>query len=387
MVSKDADIAETLAVPPRKVLHLRSSGGVLGAENVIIELAKHSDAFGYHSIVGTLNDVRDAKAEFMLTAKELGLSTTGFKCKGKLDLACALEIRRFVAGSKIDLVHCHGYKEDFYAILSRIDVPMIATNHLWKTTSVSLRIYKALDIRLLRMFDLVTGVSDEIVTEMREVGITGAVKVSNGVDVAAFDIGAKPSDLASELGFNSGCTVLGMISSLTPEKNHELALQALSRIGSEDVKLLIVGDGPLDSVLKARVSQAGLGSRVLFLGRRSDVRKILSMIDIFLLPSLQEGLPMALLEAMACGKAVIASKVGDAKNLVTSGTNGLLVHPCDTDGLAAAIETLLANPSLVAKLGRQARRTVVEQFSSSRMTAQYCELYDRLLGPKQRGTQ
>lgn len=365
------------------VLHLRSSGGVLGAENVLLEIAKHSNLYGYQPVVGVLTDSGDPSPELLSVALDNGLRAVEFICHPPMDLSCARSIRAFVSVNRVSLLHCHGYKEDFYGLLSQSGVPKLATNHLWKTHSLMLRLYRIMDIFLLRRFDLVTGVSDEIVEEMKRLGITRSVKVQNGVDLDRFGVVSGVQGGDERLGTHSRGVVFGMVSSLTSEKNHALAIDALAGLEDQNAQLLVVGDGPLLGALQDRAVRSGVGERVHFMGRQRNIREILSVVDVFLLSSLKEGLPMALLEAMACGKAAIVSRVGENAHVIEDNINGILVDSGDLFSFVKAMQLLIHRKDLIEKFGREARKTVEKKFSSLRMTWDYCQLYDQLLA---RGT-
>lgn len=361
------------------VLHLRSSGGLLGAENVILEIAKHSKEYGYNSIIGVLKDARDPEPEILTVARKNGLQAVEFDCRRRIDFQCAKLIKKFVIDNDVSLLHCHGYKEDFYGLLCNSHIPLFATNHLWKTNSLMLRLYRGLDAFLLRRFNLVAGVSDEIVSEMYKLGIKEPIKVQNGVDIDKFNIDPKAEGLVREFGLNSNGIVFGMVSSLTSEKDHAIAINSFAKLEGAHAQLLIVGAGPLLQDLQTQVKRLGLDKKVFFIGRQKNIREILSIVDVFLLPSLKEGLPMALLEAMACGKAVIVSRVGENENVVLDKINGILFKPGDLEALVDAMEFLVERGDMVKQFGRQARLTVEAHFSSKKMTRHYCDLYDKII--------
>jgi glycosyltransferase involved in cell wall biosynthesis len=214
---------------------------------------------------------------------------------------------------------------------------------------------------------------------MVKLGIKEPVKIQNGIDIFNFNVDSKSQILASNLGLNTEGIVFCMVSSLTPEKNHATAIEALSNLKLTDAQLLVVGDGPLLKYLEDQASRLNIRDKVIFVGRREDVREIFSVVDIFLLPSLKEGLPIALLEAMACGKAVIASRVGENVNVVTDRINGMLVNPGDTSSLSEAMRLMIGRRDLIKQFGLQARKTVEKLFSSEIMTQNYCYLYNQLL--------
>lgn len=365
----------------KKILHIRSSGGILGAENVIIEIGKHSPEFGYHSIIGAIKNLGDPDPEFLNIARDYDIKTVVFEARRSLDPFLVGKIQRFIKDHSVDLLHCHGYKEDFYGILTPVRISKVATNHLWKRGTPRSKLYALIDMLLLHFFDQVFGVSSEIVEEMRSYMIPNPIMIANGVDVDRFQQSEKSLDLSKGMGIYPNHIVLGMVSSLTPEKGHMLAIQALRDIVREfpEIKLLIIGEGALKSEIESQVEKFGLGDCVTLLGKRLDIPDILSIIDVFLIPSYKEGLPMALLEAMSAGKAVIATRVGENVNVITHKKNGLLIDPGDSNQLKTAMLELIRNRDLVRSLGTSAREEVKANYSSRNMTKKYCEIYTKVM--------
>jgi glycosyltransferase involved in cell wall biosynthesis len=364
----------------KKVLHIRCSGAVLGAEKVIIELCKWSRNMGYTVVAGAINDVADPYPEFLRIVEEEQIETIVFPCRTQFDLRCAWKIREFVRKANIDIVHTHGYKEDFFCILAGLKIPKIATNHLWKKCSRKNSFYTFLDSKFLRFFDYVVGVSDEIVAEMKLKKIYNVCKIENGVDLSMFAHRDKSEKFCKEFSFDESTIVIGMISSITKEKGHEFALQAFERVRKEhnNLKLLIIGDGKLTEEIKNMVVSLGLEEDVIFTGRRSEIAELLTIIDIFLLPSLAEGLPIALLEAMAAKKAVIATSVGGIPNLIETEKNGLLIKPQDVDDIVIAVRKFV-DADKRKKCGENAYITIHERYSSEFMAQSYCKLYTDLI--------
>lgn len=363
----------------KKVLHLRSSGAMLGAENVIIEIAKNSKKYGFESIIGAIKDKNDEIPELVDVSKSNNIETVVFEHSGIFDFKCAKAIKQFTVQNKIAVIHCHGYKEDFFCIFSRVRLPYIATNHLWKQTTFKLKIYRLLDSILLRRFDRVVGVSNEIISDMKKLGITHLEKIANGIDEKRFVPLKKSKLLMAKYKVAQDNIVIGMVSSLTPEKNHAMAIECLSQINNPKLFLLIVGDGPCKDRLKVLVDAKRLSNNVIFAGWHDDVPELLSIIDIYLLTSLTEGLPMSLLEAMSCKKAVIASRVGDIEAVVENGVNGLIFEVGDLGGLKNAILNIFNNTVNVEYLGSAARKTVTKKFSSILMAKKYCQVYSDLV--------
>lgn len=362
------------------MLHLRSSAGVYGAENVIIELAKHSRDFGYHSILGAIHHIDDPYPEFLIPANGYGIDTVVFSGKRRLDFSEILQIKTFIRDNHIDVLHCHGYKEDIYGISTFTKIPKVATNHLWKKMYWRMKLYCKVDTIMLRFYNRIIGVSDEIVEEMRTLGLKKATKIANGIDIDKYVIQPKSKTIMEKFQIDKDVMVLGMISSLTPEKSHHFAIKAFRAIVKRfpKTRLLIVGSGICELYLKKQVAQLGLEDTIIFAGRQSNIPDILSVIDIFLLPSLHEGLPMALLEAMAAGKAVIATRVGENPNVIEDGKTGILIDHSNAQKIEEAVSLLLSDKGQILQLGKNARDRVVKDFTSKLMTQKYCAIYDSL---------
>lgn len=366
------------------VLHLRSSNRLLGAESVIVELCKRSAENGYDTIIGAIKNVADPQPEIVEVVKDYKIKTKIFDCMNQFDIRCGWKIRDFVRTMKIDIVHTHGYKEDYFTLLANLSVPKIATNHLWKLHSIKNKFYCYLDSKFLKSFDRVVGVSDEIVKEMKQKKIKNVLKIGNGIDLNKFTNVNRSDKYCKEFGIEGSMVVIGMISSLGIEKGHTFALRAFAKVikTRTNLKMLIVGGGKENEKLRYLTQELQITEHVIFAGRRAEIPEILSVIDIFLLSSLTEGTPMALLEAMAAKKAVIATDVGDIPNVIDSGNNGLLIKSKDITEIENAILTLCTDKNKRNAFGDNAYVTVQERYSAENMTKKYCNVYDELLGQR-----
>ena len=381
----------------KRVLHLRSTGGFLGAENVIIEIGKFSEKFGYRSIVASFEEPNGEHEELIAAAAKNGLETAVIKCRGRFDPSVFGRLRRVVDSMGIDVIHCHGYKEDFYALFSGLRIPKIATNHLWKKTTLKLRVSEYLDSIALRYFDHVVAVSGEILHEMEKCGIPVSKMsiIENGVDPGRFrgiDGNGKNKGIREQFGIDKDHIVLGTVSSLTTEKGHSCLLKAVSSLLLKEgavktgkkggIRLLIVGDGPEKERLKLEAAELELSGSVIFAGKRKDIPELLDAMDIFIIPSFREGLPMALLEAMAASKTVISTDVGEAGRVLSDGQDGYLVPPGNPEMLCRAILEAIKDEDGSREMGRSALRAVEKNFTSEKMAGRYCALYDTLLASK-----
>lgn len=369
----------------KRVVHLRGSDAMLGAERVVLELSRRTAEFGYESVIWALQGEHDPEPELVKLAHEAGIQTEILRCRGRFDPAVFRHLRQLLRSRQAELLHCHGYKENFYGLFAARGLPKIATNHLWKRTSRALRFYCWLDAKLIRHFDHVVAVSEPIQEELRAAGVPAhkITRIANGIDTAPYRRvwhDTEREAVRASLGILPERLAIGMVSQLSIEKGHVYALDAIAQLRPRFPQLLLVviGDGPELPTLQAAVTRQNLEQHVLFCGRRSDIADVMRAFDIFLLPSLLEGLPMALLEAMATGQPAVASHVGDVDKAIQDGMSGLLVPPANPTALAAALARLAASPDLRLNLGRAAADRINQQFSARQMARQYCRLYDSL---------
>jgi glycosyltransferase involved in cell wall biosynthesis len=208
--------------------------------------------------------------------------------------------------------------------------------------------------------------------------------VANGVDVAAIEAARPGKVVRRELGLPAGVPVIGLVGRLDHwGKGHKELFEAMAPLMERHpVQALIVGGGRRIDEVRALAASLGLAGAVHFLGERSDVPDLLNAMDIFVLPSYSEGLSLALLEAMAAGKPVVATAVGGTPEVVTEGDNGLLIPTRDAGALAGALERLLGAPDFAKQLGQNARAHVREHFSLDRLGREINEIYEELVEKK-----
>ena len=206
--------------------------------------------------------------------------------------------------------------------------------------------------------------------------------IPNAIDPREIE-SVKPSDPKAarrEMG-GDGELLLLNVASFKPAKGHAYLIRAVreARDMLPNLKLLIVGDGPLKPQIERLVKRMGLEKTVVFLGKRSDAVKFLWLCDIFVLPSVSEGLGLAAIEAMAAGRPVVATRVGGIPEAVRDGVDGLLVPPRDPEALARAIVTLARDEGLRRRMGEAGRRRAREEFSVEEAARRYEEFYLEIL--------
>ncbi|MGZ8796137.1 MAG: glycosyltransferase [Thermoanaerobaculia bacterium] len=208
--------------------------------------------------------------------------------------------------------------------------------------------------------------------------------IPNGVDLTRFEQPARTGSLHHEFGLPNSAPLIGLVGRLAHLKGLEDFLTAAAVIARRfpSARFVIVGDAVDESymaALKQQAAQLGLEDGVIFTGYRSDVECILAELSVSVLPSLSEGLSNALLESMAAGAAVVATRVGGTAEALHDGENGLLVPPSDPDAIANAVCRLLDTPGLASRLGLAARRSIVERYSMTRMVERTSLVYEALL--------
>jgi len=209
--------------------------------------------------------------------------------------------------------------------------------------------------------------------------------IKNGVDTDKFAPGGAP---AADSPWGADDIVIGTVARVQDVKNHRLLVDAFAQLRTQlqgsapalaaRVKLSIVGDGPLLPAVRAQVAALGLQDAVWLPGARADIGALLHTFSVFTLPSLAEGTPVSMLEAMACGLPVAASRIGGIPEVIDDGQQGLLVPVGDLDALAGALARYVLDPGLRARHGRAGRARVEERFSMRAMLAAYGALYDGL---------
>jgi glycosyltransferase involved in cell wall biosynthesis len=184
-------------------------------------------------------------------------------------------------------------------------------------------------------------------------------------------------EVRHELRLTQEDCIVGSVGRLEPAKGHLYLLEAIARLlpGRPQIQCVIVGEGRSHKTLLQQTNRLGLNGHVHITGFRDDIPRFLEAFDIFALPSLTEGIPFALLEACACAKPVVASRVGGVPEVITDGQDGRLVEPGDIAGLASAIDALLSDPKLAGRFGERARQNIAEHFSLSDMIHRTTQSY------------
>lgn len=368
-------------------MHLISSSAFFGAERVVAELCKYSQNLGMETVVGVLVQDRALVDLFRQAVNNPDIyvisfdGSSSFSWKAIKAISCAVEKHR------INILHSHGYKSDLYAFFVRqcfnTRIGLIATNHNWIGLTKKEMVYQFLDSRLLRGFDVVIAVSKAVREQMVEKGIKQEKIniINNGIDVEDTDFTTSFQIARNKLGLTQGDYVIGCVARLTAEKAHLDLIYAFAEVARQEasVKLVLIGDGPERSTLASQCEKLNIVDKVIFVGNRADVRSLYVAFDTFALASMNEGLPMVLLEAMASALPVVVTRVGAIPSVIRDDENGLMVNPADRAGMASALLKLCRSSHCRKVLGIEARSTVIEKFTSNKMAEEYMHRYERIL--------
>jgi glycosyltransferase involved in cell wall biosynthesis len=361
-----------------RIAQLIESDGPGGAERVVADLATHLQASGAQSVVFV-----PAKGEGWLArqVEGCGVAVEPFHLDRPFSPACARSLAAAFRRHRIDIAHSHEFSMAVYGAWASwlAGVPHLVTMHGSRYYAGRLRRRVALRSALAaskRTIAVSTGLADEM---SRELWIPRAriAMVSNGVRRAQ----PEAKTLRDELGLSADDRLLVAVGNLYPVKGHAHLIDAMALLAEQHptLHLAICGRGELAEPLARQARENGLASRVHLLGLRSDVAAIVAAADIFVMPSLSEGLPLALLEAMVAGSAIVATAVGEVSTALEQGAAGVLVQPGDPRALAVAIERLLNDRHLARTLGARAACKAAAEYEVSAMVHRYKSIYDVIL--------
>lgn len=362
-----------------KVLHIRDSCGIYGAERVIFNIAKHIDHEKFQFYLLALGDAQGFNHEFSHMAKKLGLNIETTVVKGRIDISAINRIRRYIFRIRPDIIHSHDFKSNFYSILAsnNLKIKKIVSSHGSTRDSLRKKFYLFLDERIFyKFFDKIIAVSKNISKYLFSLKYPNSKIqiIQNGIDLSNFFL--ENSFGKNGIKKNSN-PVFGIIGRLFPDKGYEYYLQAFSEVCKiyPNTTTLIIGDGPLESLIRKRINDLSLEKHVILCGFQKEMSTVYNKIDYIIIPSLREGLPYALLEAMLLKKPVLATSVGDIPLLIENDKTGFLIKPKDIEGLKTYMLKMIENPEYTKKLAQNAYQRVIENYSARGMVEETENLY------------
>lgn len=289
------------------------------------------------------------------------------------------KLRSIVGAGGYDVVHAHGLRAGIDAALAaRGRAPVVVTVHNLVRSEIAGRravLDRLAEPLVVRLCARTLTVSEEIAAHLRAAAPGAARKIEVlylGIGEAP-EVRRGPAAIRGELGVADGCLVV-TVARLAPQKALPVMFEALQRSNSSTT-LALLGEGPLESELKALAGRMGLSERIHFLGFRGDVADFVAAADVFALSSAWEGVPLSVQEAILLGTPVVSTDVGGMSEIVTDRISGALVPPGDAGALAAALDEVCASPATAAAWAARARSDLLRRFSTEAMLARLSALY------------
>ena len=325
-----------------------------------------------------------------------GISTTVIPESRHSAVSIVKQLFGHFARHEVDILHTHNFKDNILGILStlgRRGCRRVRTVHgrgepFTGLAAAKMRLYRSVDHIFNRWFvDRILTVSLDLRRQLAgSFGAQRVMCVHNGIDLDQVRVTRPASDLRRELNLAGQDFIIGTMGRLVPVKGLETFLKAaqIIRGRKDNVKFLIAGDGPLKETLQALARHHGLERDVLFLGHRDDRYDILAMMDVLVLSSLSEGIPMVLLEALALARPVVASRVGGIPEVIEDRVTGWLVQSGREEELADACMALMDDYDLAERFGLAGQQRVRERFSVRSMAEKVADVYRSLLETPQR---
>ncbi|MDP3979775.1 MAG: glycosyltransferase [Chlamydiota bacterium] len=364
------------------VLYIRQSSGGGGADAVIYQTASHPGLEHFQIIVANLRK-RSVNLS-MLTEKLSEKGVICFEIPGRIpifDIFQFVRVLQLIKKYDIHIVHSHDSKANFYAIFLKIFKPklrLLSTMHGWTNRSLKSRFYSRVDKFLLRKFAAVIAVSKRNEEIVRKFGVRNAVLIRNAIDLSQWPLHLKERSNNSEKKF-----YVGFVGRINVEKDPYLFVQVAKKLHTIDhhFMFIVAGQGPCLDAMKQTVKELSLEDHFSFVGQLGHVAmlKLYTSIDLLLMTSRTEGLPMALLEASSVGVPIVATRVGGVPEVIIHQVNGLLAEYGDSEGLADHIITIKRNQTLADDYVKAGREIIEKNFSLEANIQALQALYDRIM--------
>ncbi len=362
-----------------KVLEVIRQGQIGGGESHLLDLVSFMDKERFEPVCLSFT-----AGEMINRLEAMNIRCHVIPTEKPFDIKVQKRIIQLIEDEDIQIVHAHGSRaaSNILYPARHLHKPIIYTVHGW-----SFHDDQSLPVRLLRRWSekLICNFSDKVIcvsqsnadTGRQRFGLSDAIVIENGINLVKFNPDGKFNDLRKVFGFEEDDFVAGFIARCTKQKAPLDFLQAvcLAHQKNNKVKGLFVGEGDMDDEVDAMISEYNMGDYVFRSKFRTDVPDLLHCINVYCLPSLWEGLSIALLEAMAMGKAIIATPTDGTKEVIKRDQNGLVIPFEQPQALADAIIRFLEDEDLYKKCCSQARQIVEQRFNAQRVSDAVAEIY------------
>ncbi len=308
----------------------------------------------------------------------------------KDDVICINQLRKIILAGDYDIIHFHGSKAGMVGRIAALSARYknnVMTVHnfiIYQEVNPAQRVLfkygeKLLSTATSKIITVSAALKNDLV---KNFGIPEKkiVSIYNGIDIHKYSDTCDGIKTREKYGLNTDALIVGTLARMAPQKGLEYFIKAIPLIQKNtNTKYIIAGDGPLLPLLKSQATELGLSERLSFTGHVENVPEFLSCLDIFVVPSIAEGLSITTIEAMSVGLPVIASRTGGLPELVKHGETGLLVEPRDPAKLAQAVTELLINKNKRQLMGLYAHKKASEMFSLETMIGETCRVYDEII--------
>jgi glycosyltransferase involved in cell wall biosynthesis len=355
-----------------------------GAEVLAARLARQLRD-RYRFVFACLDELGTLGAEL----RAEGFPVTVLERRPGLDWRCSLRLAELLRREQVEVVQAHQYTPFFYALTARLlcrRPALLFTEHGRHQPDYPRRKRMLFNRLFLERRDRVVAVGEAV----RRALITNeglpaerVAVIYNGIDLTRYEgVGPERAAVRLEIGVDANAFLLIQVARLDYLKDHATAVRTLERVVRQrpEARLVLVGDGPERQKIAQLVDELGLGGHVRFLGQRGDVPRLLRAAEVFLLTSISEGIPLTIIEALAAGLPVVATRVGGMTEIVEEGQTALLAPAGDGAALAEHVLRLAAQPALRAALAERGRAVAVAKFSEPQMHAGYVRLYQEMMG-------
>jgi len=364
------------APEPSRVLQFVDVVARAGAETLMAELAMRLDRGRFDPEVACF-----AIEAFAAELAAEGRTVHVVPKRRAFDLPLLVRLVRLLRQRDVRLVHCHDIQSATYGALAAKCLRRRAVLTVHGLGIFRQKRTATLIPRLFRWMDRVVFVGQWLQDAAAEMGYfpRRPTVIHNGVDPEVYRPGPVDAALREELAIAPDAAIIGTVGNLRPVKDTPCLVRAFAALPVPNAVLLVVGDGEERPALEALARELGVGGRVRFLGARDDAPRLLPLLDVFVLSSQTEGVSVALLEAMACGRPAVVTDTGGNPEVCVDGETGLLVPVGAPEAMAEALAELLGSRDRRHAMGEAARVRVERKFTMSHMLRNYEEVYDELL--------
>ena len=370
------------------ILHLIDTARIGGPGKTILNSARFIDHKRFHIHVGAFTGFDPSRNEFASAVSGAGIPLLSLPERRRFDLGHVAAIRAYVRTHDVRIVHTHGYKSDVLGWLATrgLDVAIVTTHHGWIRNSRRQTLFTRIAGKLSARFDGVEVVSrrllDALPAGLRQSGRVAVVH--NALVLDDYRQAGRRDQCRIQLGLSSSEVLLGAVGRLSIEKGCFEMVDAFEVVLAthNHARLVFVGEGPLDAELRRLVAQRNLGWAVQFVPHQRDVRPFYEAIDVLVCPSRTEGLSNVIMEAMAFGRPVVATRVGGNVELVDDAVTGLLVAPQQPAVMAEGLNQLIREAELRSRFGIAAQARIRAAFSFEARMRREEAFYEKILEPR-----